>query len=122
MKKKQLDILKIGIFLLGISALIFAVIATHWYYKLNREYREIPSSQFFSYCNKDVIIISAYADLEDVKVFDENGNVVCNFDSIRKNSDEICKTNRYGVFLVVSGGLKKATICENIVKSLPQID
>lgn len=108
--------------MLGISALIFAAIATHWYYKLNREYREIPSSHFFSYCNKDVIIISAYTDLENVKVFDENGNVVCSFDSIRKNSDEICKTNRYGVFLVVSGGLKKATICENIVKSLPQID
>jgi hypothetical protein len=122
MKKKQLDILKIGIFLLGISALIFAVIATHWYYKLNREYREIPSNQFFSYCNKDVIIISAYSDLKDVKVLDENGNTVCSFDLIRKNSDEICKTNRYGVFLVSSGDLKKVTICENIARPIPQID
>jgi hypothetical protein len=122
MKGKQLDILKIGVFLVGISALIFVGLATHWYYKLNREYREIPSNQFFSYCNKDVIIISAYSDLKDVKVLDENGNTVCSFDLIRKNSDEICKTNRYGVFLVASGDLKKATICENIARHLPQID
>ncbi|MDT7858873.1 MAG: hypothetical protein RQ930_02395 [Candidatus Aenigmarchaeota archaeon] len=122
MKGKQLDILKIGVFLVGISALIFAGLATHWYYKLNREYREIPSNQFFSYCNKDVIIISAYSDLKDVKVLDENGNTVCSFDLIRKNSDEICKTNRYGVFLVASGDLKKAIICENISRPLPQID
>jgi hypothetical protein len=120
MKGKQLDILKIGVFLVGISALIFAGLATHWYYKLNREYREIPSNQFFSYCNKDVIIISAYSDLKDVKVLDENGNTVCSFDLIRKNSDEICKTNRYGVFMVASGDLKKVTICENIIRPLPQ--
>jgi hypothetical protein len=121
MKKKQLDILKIGIFLLGISALIFAVIATHWYYKLNREYREISSTQFYSYCNRDVIVISAYSYLKDVKVFDENGSLICKFDLIRKNSDEICKTNKYGIFLVVSGDLKKVTICENnIIIPLPQ--
>jgi hypothetical protein len=121
-KKNALDLLKIGIFLLGISAIIFAVIAVHWYMKIQTTWWKPPrQASFYAYCEDGVIIVSARQDLTDVKVTDKEGNVVCEFDGIRANSEEICNANATGVFLVIHEDTKKAVTCREFKTVQPVV-
>ncbi|MCD6403180.1 MAG: hypothetical protein J7K98_02540 [Candidatus Aenigmarchaeota archaeon] len=111
MRKFAFDIFRIGIFLLGVSSIIFASIAVHWYYKIQKFENNFKPQLFHAYCNDKTIIIHANEKLENVSVMDANKNIICEFETIPKNSDEICFTNSTGTFLIKHGNLKKAVIC-----------
>ena len=104
----SIDFLKLGVFLLGISALILASIALHSYLTHSRAYE-----RFWAYCDFNTVIIRANDDLRDVSVLDVNGTLICSFDEIPKGSDKICKVSREGVYRVVSGREERAVICRS---------
>ena len=124
-KARKLDLLRIGVLLLGISAIIFAGIALHWYYKIQIEKPWKPGlPSFWVRCEEKTIIIGARYDLENVSVKNNLGNTLCRFKLIKKGSDEICFVNSSGVFIVESGEIKKAVVCEESLKihKIPSID
>ncbi|MEN2974423.1 MAG: hypothetical protein ABDH32_02455 [Candidatus Caldarchaeales archaeon] len=70
---------------------------------------EIP---FTSYSSPSrVIIIEANQELEKVRVLDNSSNILCLFDKIPRNSEEICNVKEYEVYLVQYNGLKDAVEC-----------
>ena len=117
--KIKLDFFKVGVLLLGISSTIFAGIATHWYYKINIEQQHFSKDQFFLYCRDKVIVIKAHYDLKNVKIFDEDKNIVCSFEKIKEGSDEICRTNKTGLFIVSVDDFKRVIHCEEYPPYLP---
>jgi hypothetical protein len=101
------DFLKLGVFLLGISALILASIALHFYLTQPRG----PYERFWAYCNFNTVIIRANEDLRNVSVLDVNGSLICNFDEIPKGSDRVCRVGGDGVYRVISGREERAVVC-----------
>ncbi len=110
-----MDFLKLGVFLLGISALILASIVLHAY--LTRPLG--PYEKFWAYCDFNTVIIRANEDLRNVSVLDVNGTLICSFDEIPKGSDKICKVGREGVYRVVSGREERAVICRSPIAPTP---
>ena len=109
--KDKTDLLRIGILLLGVSAIIFAGIALHWYYQIQTEKpwkAEIPP--FWARCEgtEKVIIIEARQDLTNVSVKDKEGNVICSFNKIKAGSSEVCVVNAAGVFMVEYNDLEES--------------
>ena len=112
MKTQKVDLLRVGILLLGISAIVFAGIALHWYYKIQTEKpwkSSIPT--FWARCEEKTIVIEAREDLKNVLVKNNLGNTICSFNTIKKGSDEICFVNSTGVFTVETNDTKKAVTC-----------
>lgn len=105
-----MDILRVGVLLLGISALIVALLAVHAYYRSILQY---PPAQeiFYAYCNYNTVIVHANDDLRNVSVFSSNGTLICRLDEISKGSDEVCNVNSQGVYIVQAGNLKRAVTC-----------
>lgn len=113
-KKFFSDPLRVGVFLLGVSALILALIALSFYLKSmayqSQEYSYKPN--LYGICRYKTIIINAYNELKDVAVLDEEGSVLCSFDRIPPNSDEVCKVPSEGVYVIRAGEVKRVVICE----------
>lgn len=108
--KKGFDLLKIGIFLLGISGIIISFIALKIYFKIERA--EENSRQFFSYCSDKNIIINANREsLDDVKILDAQNKSVCAFDKISANSEELCVVDSYGFFAIQTEDKKDIVEC-----------
>jgi hypothetical protein len=119
MKTQKTDMLRIGILLLGISAIVFAGIALHWYYQIQTEKpwkAEIPP--FWARCEETekVITIEARQDLTNVSVEDKEGNVICYFNKIKAGSSEVCFVNATGVFTVEYNDWKKVVVCRELKK------
>lgn len=111
MKKSSLDLLKIGMFLLGISALILSGIALHAYLRSLNE--EPYSSPFYAYCQQGNIIIQANQDLDNISVYDTKQNMFCHFNQIPRTSEELCDVNDVNstMFVVESPLSKKVVSC-----------
>jgi len=119
MKTQKTDLLRIGILLLGISAMVFAGIALHWYYQIQTEKPwkySIPP--FWARCEETekVIIIEARQDLTNVSVKDKEGDVICSFNKIKAGSSDICFVNATGVFIVEYNEWKKVVVCRELKK------
>ncbi|MEM1520047.1 MAG: hypothetical protein QXO55_07375 [Candidatus Korarchaeum sp.] len=114
-----LDLLKVGVLLLGISALIIAGLAVHAYYKGVLSYPAPIMESFHAYCSFNVVIIHANDDLRNVSVSSSNGTLICRFDSVPKGSDEVCNVNKDGVYVVRVGNLKRAVTCSTWVAPYP---
>lgn len=115
LKKNTADLLRIGIFFLGISALMFAGIAIHWYYTIQVQQPWKPTiPSFWARCEEKTIVIEAMEDLRNITVKDTNGNMICEFNFIHKGSDEICFVNTTGLFVVEVDGIKKVVTCREI--------
>ncbi len=104
-----IDFLKLGVFLLGISALILASIALHFYLTQPRG----PYEKFWAHCDFNTVIVRANEDLRNVSVLDVNGTLICSFDEIPKGSDKICKVSEEGIYRVVLGKEERAIICRS---------
>jgi len=105
------NLLGVGLLLLGVAAVVAVGIALHAYFTTQTSYRPPPPQPFTAYCRNSVVVISAYEDLTNVQVLDVNGTAVCTFDKIGRGSDEICRVKGAGIYVVVAGGLKKAVDC-----------
>ncbi len=106
----------VGIVLIGIAALIIAVLAVHFYVTsvLSRPPNVESRSDFYAYCEYDTVIIHANARLEGVRVTDAKGNVICEFPTVPAGSDEVCEVGESGVYVVESGGVKRAVVCREM--------
>jgi len=115
---EKIDLLKIGVFLIGISTFIISIILLHMYITQQQRYETID---FYVNCLKDSkgfsIIVDAYStDLKSVKVIYDN-NTICEFIEIPKRSQEVCKVSEEGTYIITatidSKEIKKVTYCRN---------
>ena len=108
------DLLRIGVLLIGISSIVLAILAAHFYFNiLIREARPPVQAPFHVYCDQGVVVISARSPLSGVIVMDANRTVICSFDEVPEGSDEICRVGEDGIYLVVAGGRKRAVVCRS---------
>jgi len=113
------SLLGLGVLLVGVAAVIAAGIALHGYIT-QMSHRYVPPA-FTVYCYNTTIVVGANEELSEVKVLDPNGTVVCRFERVRKGSDEICQVKRQGVYVVLSGDLKRAVVCTPPPTPMPVI-
>jgi len=104
------DLLRLGVLLLGISALITASVILHAYY--TGTIRSAPKERFYSYCNFNTVIIHANEELKDVRVLKPDGVAICDIKRIVSGSDEICSVPSEGVYVVQAGDVKRAVTCQ----------
>jgi len=107
---KALDYLsKMGILLIGIALIILASIAVHAYITfLQHSQRTTP---FTAYCAYNAVVIHAYQELRDVKVVDNRSSILCSFDRIPEDSEELCMVGGEGVYVVQVGERKDVVEC-----------
>ncbi len=104
-----------GIVLLGVAALIIALLAAHFY--VTSVLSHPPNalrSDFHAYCEYDTVIIHANVRLDGVRVMDARGNLICEFPEVPAGSDEVCEVGGSGVYVVESGGVKRAVVCREM--------
>ena len=116
---KKLDLLKIGVFLIGVSMLIIAIVLLQLYVNTVSNSWEPPKLDAWGDSSNDVIVITARDTLTNVVVKDKNGTILCKFDKINKGSQEICPVNCPGVFTVESNGIKRVVTCYEIKELKP---
>ena len=112
----KIDLLRIGVFLIGISMLIISIILLQWHIRAMTNYWEPPKLDAWGDSSNNVIIITARDTLTNVVVKDKNGTVLCKFDKINKGSQEICPVSCPGIFTVESDGIKRVVTCYKIEK------
>ncbi|AET32286.1 hypothetical protein [Pyrobaculum ferrireducens] len=103
-----MDLLRIGVFLLGVAALIVAVIGLMIY--LERP-RPAPTPPFYAYCVDKYVVVSANAELRGVKVYEPGGAVYCVFDQVKAGSDAACRVGNGTLYVVEWEGYTKAVQC-----------
>ncbi|MDK2372677.1 MAG: hypothetical protein QI197_04795 [Candidatus Korarchaeota archaeon] len=103
-----------GIVLLGVAALIIALLAVHFYATSVLSRPDSLRFDFHAYCEYGTVIIHANTRLDGVRVMDARGNIICEFPEVPAGSDEVCEVVRSGVYVVESGGLKKAVVCREM--------
>lgn len=110
--------LKVGVFLIGISALIISIILLHMYITQQQKY---DIKDFYVNCLKEPkgfsITIDAYStDLKNVRVINDN-ITLCEFIEIPKRSQEVCKVSGEGTYiisaLIDNKEIKKVVYCRN---------
>jgi len=115
---EEIDLLKIGVLLIGVSSLIISIIALHMYITQQQKYEIID---LYVNCLKDAkgfsITIGAYSkDLKNVKVIYDN-KTLCEFIEISSRSEEICKVSEEGTYIVTATidnkEIKKIAYCRN---------
>ena len=116
------DLLRIGVLLIGISSILVAAAAVHFYFNVVlRQASSIETEPFYAHCELGVVIIKARSQLSDVRVINSNGSVICSFEDIPKGSDETCRVGRDGVYLVEVKDRKRAVVCRTPPEITPPI-
>lgn len=108
------DLMRIGVLLIGISAIIVASLAVHMY--LTHFVRQQPP--FTAYCSDMVIIITAGRDLENIKILDNRSSTLHTFPRIPAGSQEFFVIPSQGVYAVQAGDHKVVVHCVN-AQTLP---
>ena len=107
---KTLDYLsKVGILLIGIALIILASIAVHAYITFLQHSQR--TSPFTAYCAYNAVVIHAHQELRDVKVVDNRSSILCSFDRIPEDSEELCVVGGEGVYVVQVGERKDVVEC-----------
>jgi hypothetical protein len=118
-KKHSLDILKIGVFLMGLSGLIISLIALSFYLK-SLGYETPYKSDFYVYCSDKTVVINAFKDLQNVEVQNAKGKVFCSFAQIPADSDELCVVDNTGFYVVKVANKKKVVECVEHAYAIPE--
>jgi len=108
--KNKFDLLKIGVFLIGVSGIILSFIALNFYsmmYKMQQENKQL----FYAYCSEKTIIINAREQLQSVEVLNNQSQVVCRFDKIPAGSEELCIVEADGFYVVEAENRKDVVEC-----------
>ncbi len=115
MIKNKFDLLKIGVFLLGISGIIIAFVVFDMYSTFRGEQEKYKNS-FYAHCSEKAIIINANGDLHNVEVLNNQSHVVCSFDGIPANSEELCVVETEGFYIVKAENKKDVVECKKQIK------
>jgi len=112
MIKQKLEILgNIGLFLLGISSLFFAILFGLNFFKVEH-YSPYLSAYCQKYNNQTAIIVHSYGgDFKNIEIYDKNNNLVCKIKELSKDSEDYCLVNDGGIFKLKVGNLTKVIIC-----------
>jgi len=117
MKTKPTDLLKTGVFLIGISMLIISFIAVHFYIR-SLKYDTWKPPEFYSYCSSEdgAIVISAEKTISNITVENSTGYIFCKINEIKAGSDDLCfiGRNATGIFLVKTPSTQKVVRCYSI--------
>jgi len=105
------DLSKIGILLIGISLLIIAGLAVHWYLTFIQRLPPSSTSPFNAYCSHNAIVIHANVELMGVQVHDNRSRQICFFDRIPRGSEELCVVGASGAYIVKVGDHKDVVEC-----------
>ena len=105
------DLSKIGILLIGISLLIIAGLAVHWYLTFIQRFPPSSTPPFNTYCSHNAIIIHANVELTRVQVHDNRSRQICFFDRIPRGSEELCVIGASGAYIVKVGDHKDVVEC-----------
>ena len=125
MKAKPVDLLRIGVFLIGVSMLLISFIILHYYIRsLGHDTWKPPA--FHAYCNSNDgnIVISAEKTVSNITVKNSTGYVFCKINEIKAGSDEICFVgkNVTGTFLIETPDIKKVVECNKIYAFPSRVD
>ncbi|MCL7394765.1 MAG: hypothetical protein LZ161_00855 [Thaumarchaeota archaeon] len=101
------DLMKIGILLIGISAIIIASLATHVY--LTQSLRQQPP--LTAYCYDMAIVITAGKELRDVRILDNRSSILHTFPRIPAGSQEFFIVPSEGVYAVQANDYKVVVHC-----------
>jgi len=101
------DLMRIGILLIGISAIIMASLATHVY--LTHFVRQQPPLTV--YCSDMAIIITAGKELRDVRILDNRSSTLHTFPRIPAGSQEFFIVPSQGVYAVQANDYKVVVHC-----------
>ncbi|MCS7125936.1 MAG: hypothetical protein NZ929_03395 [Aigarchaeota archaeon] len=118
-----MDLAKLGVLLIGIALIIIASVFLHFYVTyLSKTFQtSYMVRPFTSHCSfSRVIIIEAHQELRDIRVFDNSSNLICSFDKIVKNSEEMCNVKYYGVYMVQHTEFKDVVECSIPVVTEPR--
>jgi len=105
------DLSKIGILLIGISLLIIASLAVHWYLTFIQRLPPSSISLFNAYYSHNAIVIHANVELTGVQVHDNRSRQICSFDRIPRGSEELCVVGAPGAYIVKVGDHKDVVEC-----------
>ena len=108
--KIKFDLLKIGVFLLGISGIIISLLA-YDIYSTSKERGEYYKKPFYAHCSEKAIIINARETLENIEILDNQAQVICNFDKILAGSEELCFVDVFGFYVVQAEDRKDVVKC-----------
>lgn len=111
------DLMRIGILLIGIAAIIVASLAVHMY--VARFLRQQPPLS--AYCSDTVIIITADKELTDVKILDNRSTTLHKFPRIPAGSQELFLVPWYGVYAVQADDYKVVVHCTKPTRLQPQV-
>ncbi len=79
-------LMKLGVFLGGLGILIIALLISYETFKSPRSY------DLNMYCDRGYVVLTANKDIYNVSVI-FNGSVVCSYDAIKKDNQELCRIN-----------------------------
>ncbi len=121
----RLDLLKLGVFLIGISLLIISSVFVLIYLKTTTITKTFGPPAITASCDyeNNVIIIYAMKDVRNVEIIDINNNTYCTFDYIKGQNNEICKINvsKSNIYQLIYDNNKKVVKCykPRYIKPLP---
>jgi len=115
------DPARVGVLLIGVALIIFAVLAVYVYFDMRRTYPPVEPP-FYAYCQDGVVVVSTRVDLRDVKVVDADGKVYCTFGSIKAGSEKLCRVGNATVYLVEAGDFSRVATCLRLVPPTPAGD
>ncbi|MEM3065755.1 MAG: hypothetical protein QXI81_00255 [Nitrososphaerota archaeon] len=101
------DLMRIGILLIGISAIIIASLIMHMY--LTQFVRQQPP--LTAYCSDMAIVITAGKELENVKILDNRSSTLHTFQRIPAGSQEFFIAPSQGVYAVQADDYKVVVHC-----------
>jgi len=110
-ERNGVDLFKVGVFMGGLALMIIALLGISFTVFSLMAFNSYQQESFYSHCYEKVITVSPRADLENVEVFDTEGNIVCEIESIRAGSEDLCTVDEEGHYKVVSGEKKKVVEC-----------
>lgn len=110
------DLMRIGILLIGISAIIIASLVMHMY--LTQFVRQPPLT---AYCSDMAIIITAGKDLENVKILDNRSLTLHMLPRIPAGSQEFFVVPSQGLYAVQAGDYKVVVHCTKSQIIRPQL-
>ena len=117
-----MNLANVGMLLIGVGFIIFAVLAVNIYLDTKKVYSPPEPPLISAYCHDGVVVVSARVDLRDVKVVDADGRIYCTFTSIKAGAEKHCRVGNATAYLVESGDFSRAVFCFRPVPVTPARD
>ncbi len=110
---ESVDLLRVGVFLVGVAAVVLAGIALDSYLNA-RKSDMFDTGPFRSYCSMGAVVVEAREDLANVTVSGANGTVYCVFPVVSRGSEIACEVDPGRVYMVEAGGVSRVATCYEV--------